>query len=984
MRDLDNQAALFSQGPVVVFRWRLQEGWPVDHVTENVEAVFGYSAEEFLSGAAIYAEIVYPDDLDRVAAEVARHVESGRDRFQHEDYRIVHRNGDIRWLQDFTVLQRDADGIVQYAIGYVVDVTGRREIEEDLRRARQKLENLVAIREDELSREIAKLEQSESLRQRENDIRRSLSQAAIQFLESGDWTEIIDGVIETLGQAANVDRVYVFQNSKDENGNVLTTLRHEWCLPGVDPQIDNPEMKEFPFAEGGFSRWIEILAAGKVLYGLVEDLPALEKPILQAQGIVALLAVPVFVEGELWGFIGFDDCHSKREWSDGEIQILKLVAGALATAIRRRADQQALRESNHRLRGAVASMQEGFALFDAEDRLVLYNDTYEQINPAAAISLERPITFEELLRANVERGMLADAEGQESRFLDDRLTRHGAPGEPIIRNFGDGRVCLIKETRTPDGGTALTFIDITELQQANAALEQAKTDAENSRALLEGALESAPDAFALYDSEGRLMKFNQAWKHLYRHSPEVLKPGIKFEDIVRDRVRLGLAANIGEEPEAWIKNRMRQFFEGQDVFENRFPDGTWWQIHERRTPRGDIVQIAMEITKIRAREEALRDSEERFRSIFENATAGVAIADLDNRYKMVNQALSDILGYSVPELMQKTTLDVTHPYDMARTAENQGAFYRGEIDTAVEEKRYVRKDGETVWAIVNTSVVRDSEGRPMYTIRSVQDITERKKAEEAAVALQSQLAHVSRVSTMGELAAGFAHELNQPLAAISNFAIGTLRRYRSDAVKAEDMSHVLELIVEQARRAADIIRRIRQFIQKEPPETKQIDVNLAITEAADLVKGEALAFDMTIETDLDAGLPQILGDEIQLQQLIVNLARNGLEAMQDAPNSDRRLMIRTKATESGDVRVSVADTGIGFSDEIRERIFDPFFSTKTSGMGMGLSICRSIAEAHGGRMTVESEPDVGTTFHVILGASAAEMATNEKSDRPGN
>jgi len=193
---------------------------------------------------------------------------------------------------------------------------------------------------------------------------------------------------------------------------------------------------------------------------------------------------------------------------------------------------------------------------------------------------------------------------------------------------------------------------------------------------------------------------------------------------------------------------------------------------------------------------------------------------------------------------------------------------------------------------------------------------------------------------MGQMATGFAHELNQPLTAIVNYAQGCLRRHRSGAIATEDFVRVTELIVAQAHRAGNIIRRIRRFVQKEPQEIRAIYVNAAIREAVGLVGGEALRQDVDIRLDLADGLPPVEADSIQLQQVILNLARNAIEAIGGPDGRAGRLRVVTRLLPPGQVEIRVTDSGPGIDAAVQKSIFDPFFTTKSSGMGMGLPICR--------------------------------------------
>lgn len=255
------------------------------------------------------------------------------------------------------------------------------------------------------------------------------------------------------------------------------------------------------------------------------------------------------------------------------------------------------------------------------------------------------------------------------------------------------------------------------------------------------------------------------------------------------------------------------------------------------------------------------------------------------------------------------------------------------------------------------------------------DITKRKHAEEAAHAHQAQLTHVLRLSTMGEMASGLAHEINQPLGAIANFATGCVRRLRNGGMHADDVLRIVEQIAGEALRAGTIIRRLRSLIRKDSSRQEQTDLNELVNDAVRLLASDLRNGDVTVALDLDEALPSIYVDSIQIEQVLLNLLRNAVDAMADAETDRRALHISTAIVDEATVELKVRDYGSGLPPTIGERIFEPFVSTKTNGLGLGLSISRTIIEAHGGRLWTTAHPD-GTTFafHLPMRWSAEHAA----------
>jgi PAS domain S-box-containing protein len=385
------------------------------------------------------------------------------------------------------------------------------------------------------------------------------------------------------------------------------------------------------------------------------------------------------------------------------------------------------------------------------------------------------------------------------------------------------------------------------------------------------------------------------------------------------------------------------------------------------------AKLTKENSDRRKAEQALRASEERWRKLFETSSAGIALVALDGRYIAANFALQKILGYTEEELRGLTTPKVTHEEDRPETEAILAECAEGRPRSYRQTKRYRRKDGSVIWADVSSTMVPATGDKPGFFATVVVDITERKRAEEELrhkeISLreaQSELAHVSRVTMMGELAASIAHEVSQPLAGIVTNANASLRWLGAESPNLEEARESIRRIIRDGNRSSDVVSRMRSLFKKAYTATESLDINRAIEEVVTLTEREVQRSNVTLYMELAPDLPPVTGDRVQLQQVVLNLFLNGIEAMRGLENRERNLIVRTQRGEGGEVRVAVQDSGIGFDPHSAERMFDPFHTTKPGGLGMGLSISRSIVESHGGRLWAVSNDGPGATFQFTL------------------
>jgi PAS domain S-box-containing protein len=371
----------------------------------------------------------------------------------------------------------------------------------------------------------------------------------------------------------------------------------------------------------------------------------------------------------------------------------------------------------------------------------------------------------------------------------------------------------------------------------------------------------------------------------------------------------------------------------------------------------------------------LQEREARIRRLVDSNIVGIVFWDVQGRIIDANQAFLDIVGYAQEDLVSgRLRWTELTPAEWRDADEQILAELKAVGTLQPREKEYFRKDGSRVPVLVARALF---EWKPDEGVSFVVDMTERKEAEESLraseqrfVDAQMELAHVTRVTTLGELAASIAHEVNQPLAAVVNGGTACLRWLDGGTPNVDEARQAVDWIIKEGRRAGEVIRRIRALAKKTEIEKVLLDVNDLVREVIPLVQRQLMSHQVSLQMELAPALPTILGDRVQLQQVIINLVMNGAEAMQSVTDRPRELVIRSRQDETRQVLVGVTDCGVGISAENADRLFNPFFTTKSGGMGMGLSICRSIMEAHGGRLWATANIAHGATFQFSLPVNA--------------
>jgi PAS domain S-box-containing protein len=372
-----------------------------------------------------------------------------------------------------------------------------------------------------------------------------------------------------------------------------------------------------------------------------------------------------------------------------------------------------------------------------------------------------------------------------------------------------------------------------------------------------------------------------------------------------------------------------------------------------------------DVTAIVRAQEALRESEQRSRSAIDGIAGLIAIMAPNGELETVNRQVIEYFGRSMEWIKNWGTNDAVYPEDLPRILE----FFKRSLAVGIPfhyELRLRRFDGEYRWFDNRGVPVRDDSGRIARWYVLLTDIDDRTRALARLDQMQSDLARMNRLSVMGELAASLAHEIAQPIATARNNARAALNFSDQSSTDLGQVREALTAVVDDADRAGEILDRIRDHIKKAPPRKEHVDLNQAITDVIALAQGAIVRNGVSVQTRLTEGLPHVRADRIQVQQVVLNLILNAVEAMGLVKNGVRELAISTEQQKAGGILVAIRDSGPGIDSKHLDRVFDAFYTTKSSGVGMGLSICRSIIDAHGGRLWADVIGPRGAVFQFTL------------------
>ncbi len=777
------------------------------------------------------------------------------------------------------------------------------------------------------------------------------------LLRDVNWEANADVLLRELCLAADASRVYIFENTWRDDGTRQTSQRFEWVVDGVSVEIGNPELQGLSYPEVGFERWEKVLQQGDLIHGSVRDFPRSERDILEPQGIKSILIVPIFVGGEWWGFIGFDNCVSEEEWSVSQVEALRVAAGILGSSIGRQRMVEELLYSEERYRLVVSNSPLGIAVCDTTGKVVMVNESLVEMlgSPSSEATLKINIfTFPLLQKAGISKTFRTTLETG-LNLTSDHFYKSKWGKEVFVRFF----LTPLRDSNQRVIGVQALVQDITEIKKAEESLME-------SEERLQAIFEYAPVAYFLHDLKGKLIDGNRAAEEMTGYlRNELISKSFK-------KLKILSVGDIARAVSNMMKNALGKATGPVEYTFNR-KDGTKVPVAISAYPikikgKTIVLGVAMDLTERKKGEEALANYSadlerevklkteelnlaERFlRSVIDGSRELITVVDAEGNLEIVNQATSRATGYSEEEVQGKSVDILYFESDLAQMLDLQRRLADGE-ENIVFPVSLRCKDGSPLPVEISISPLFDTNGDFSGSVAVARDTREVAQLRKAL--LQSE-----KLASTGQLAANIAHEVNNPLTIIKNY----LHLASEELDESSQNSEILSIIGEEVERIARIINGLLSFYRPENTWMAPTNVNELIEKLLGFMRITLAKSNITIEDELQPDLPLIILTPDQLYQVLLNMVKNAQEAM---PNGGT-LRIATWQ-EKNSLHISITDTGRGIEKNDLDNIFDPFFTTKGStGTGLGLSISYGIIKSLDGEITVTSKPGKGTTFTIIL------------------
>lgn len=807
----------------------------------------------------------------------------------------------------------------------------------------------------------------------------SIAFAAQEFLVSPEWEQRMEAILERVGQSAQVSRVYIFQCHNHDTKPLLFSQRFEWCHPSVKPQIDNPELQKLDLEQAGFHRWIEALSQGQILYGHVRHFPQSEQELLWAQDIHSIVIAPIFLEKKLWGFIGFDQCYTERNWSETELDLLKAVANLFATAIETKQSEQRLRQSEERYKTLIETSQDGISLLTLDGTIVFCNERKaKMIGFNCPYELTGQWAFQFLTEKSREMILSHLPEMIQAGHVDNIEAEVARRDGSIFQAEFNGSV--LYDTNGRPEYIMYTMRDISRRKEAEEQLMTSQRELKRHLAFMESLLNAIPTPVFFKDKHGRYIGCNQAFTELTGQTIEMIRG-----KTVYDLWSPELAAIYDQKDKELMDNPSHQVYEFivKDLYGHNRDVIFAQDIYRDETGEvAGIVGAFMDISERKKIENDLLKSEEKYRQLIEHSNDAIYLM-FNRRYEIVNKKFLDLFEITLDEVQHPNfnLLHLVSPKSRPFIEERLKQIESGEYPKPQFTFTALNRSGKEIELEASVSYIPYRNGTAVQGI--LRDVTERNKIE-------LQLRQAQKMEAVGQLAAGVAHDFNNILTIISGYCSLML----IDPLLPQSYAEKITEIKKAGERAQFLTNQLLAFSRKQVVNPELLDINKLIRDSMKMIT-RLIGEDIHIHLNLQEPVPLIMADPIQIDQILINLLVNARDAIYERKDPQAKKIITIETCEtvidrsmvfnpSPDdnmrrLQLTIGDTGIGMDEATRQKIFEPFFTTKEIGRGTGLGLATvyGIIRQNQASIHVYSEPRIGTTFKILWPVSAEKPSSAE-------
>lgn len=879
------------------------------YVSPNMKSLLGYEQHEIGISPEDWLNTIHPDDQQALLKAALDHLQGLTSQVEIE-HRLKHKDGSCRWVLSRGTACRDGKGKPYRLAGSSTDITGRKQAEEQIAKRESYLAAIVEVQ-----------------------------QRLLGFKGKNNGYQPI---LKTLGEATGANRVYIFENYRSPTGDLLMSQRAEWCTADVSPEIANPLLVNLPY-DDFFPRWREVLAKGEIITGIVADFPTSERLILEPQGILSILILPLLVNGEFFGFIGFDNCTEARTWESSEVALLKAAASAISLWQEGKKAQEMTKASEERFRTVVRHIPgavyqcacdslrtilfiseaivniSGYPATDFIDNEV--RSLSSIIYPDDRVKVEQAIKEAMLARTPYRlEYRIVDVNGH-VRWVQDR-GQIIYPGDATERENEEETACCC----FLDG----LILDISDRVSVEVALQSTKQQTVTI-------VESITDAF---------FALNQQWEFTYSNRQAQILLQKTGEQLFGKNLWHEFHEYIGSD--IFLQFHKAATDQVAVVFEKYHPkEDTWYEV--RAYPSADGLCVYLHDISDRKQVENRLDRErQQLRLLIANAPVAMAMFDTQMRFLVNSQKWLDDYGLERKSILGRTLCEVFSDFPKRWRTVIQRAL-AGEIQSLSEDK-WERADNSTIylrWAVQPWYTPEGTVGGVVIVTDSINELVE---AREAAI-------ETSRLKS--QFLANMSHEIRTPM----NGVLGMTELLLKTDLNSEQLDFVQTLRV-SGQNLLRLINDILDFSKLEADEMRlemlKFDLNNCLEDVADLLATPAQNKGLELAVLIDAEVPRNLqGDAGRLRQILTNLVGNGIKF---TPSGEVVIQasLEFETSTHAWIRFAVTDTGIGIAPSDQKKLFRSFSQVDTSttrqygGTGLGLAICKQLVELMGGEIGVES------------------------------